>query len=350
MKKQPIVISAAAMLLLITGCRPSEEEVGAAEPRTKRKPEQPLTLEAISEKNIQGKWQGRDAPHLHRGGFSVEGDLIYWRADEGGLEYATTAGNDVESPNIRWSPGYKVGIGYLFEQHDFWDLFLRWTAFQTKQHGKKEGTLLPWWAPTMVGPSAISASADWKLRYDVIDLELGHDYFISKAIVCRPLVGVRGAAIRQHYKAGYEIPIAADRVPTSFKAKNNFEGIGVRAGAQMGWYFVEDWSIFGTLSGSLLYGRFKVTEHVNGFTSETIKQTLSRVAPNLEAGLGLQWETFLSCDRYRIAITLAYEFSEWFSQNQLSRPELLSSGAIHFDKTYGDLGLQGGTFQVRFDF
>ncbi len=343
MKKHPIAISTVGLLLLATGCRTSEE------PQSEMDDGQQESVE----QNIQGQWQGRSAPHLYWGGFSVEADFIYWRADEGGLEYATS-GKHVEKPHIKWDPGFKIGIGYVLEQHDFWDIFLRWTHFQSHQHGKKDGTVLPWWSPTFLGGAATSAKAKWKLRFNLLDLELGHDYFISKAIAIRPLLGLRGASIRQHYDASYQGVFSTGPLSTSFKAQNNFSGVGIRAGAQMSWYFVEDWSVIGSLTGSLLYGHFNIKQHVRGLSTTSIDQELSRVAPNLETSLGFQWEKFFCKDQYRIAVSLAYEFSQWFSQNQMTRPELIDgngqTNVTHFEKINGDLGLQGGTLQVRFDF
>lgn len=321
---------------------------------------EPVEIEEISEQNIRGDWQPVSTPYLYNSGWNLAADFIFWRADEDGLEYVST-GHRLHRPHTKWSPGFKLGVGYTFGNQDFWDIFLRWTFFQTHEQGHEHGSLKSWWSPTMLGPTATSASSKWRLHYNTLDLELGRDYFISKTLAIRPHVGLRGALIRQHYNAHYKgvfADITPSTIPTRFDAKNNFGGAGVRAGAQLSWHFTRDWSVIGSLAGSLLWGHFDVDEELKGIVDaapshQDIDQDLSRVAPNLEASLGFQWETFFSKDRYRVAISLAYEFTEWFSQNQMTRSELIDGNgqsATHFDRIQGDLGLQGGTLEVRFDF
>jgi hypothetical protein len=358
-RKNQIAVSVVALLLLATGCQKSNHDLF----RIEDSEEAEKFYSKVGEKNIHGQWEGKSAPYLKHGGWSVAGDFIYWRADEDGLEYAKE-GHTIHRPRNSWDAGFKAGIGYTFGEQDFWDLFLRWTYFQTHQTGEAKGkTLLPWWSPTLLGPSATKASADWTLHYNTLDLELGRDYFLCKTIALRPHLGLRGALIKQHYDAKYDgvflIGAVPTAFPTEFKAENKFAGAGVRVGAQLAWHFTREWAVTGSLAGALLYGHFDVKQELDDVVGAVpsdahLNQELSRVAPNLEAGLGIQWETFFHCDRYRVAVSLGYEFTEWFSQNQMSRTELIDgngqTGVTHFDKANGDLGLQGATLEVRFDF
>lgn len=356
MKKNIIAVSAVALFLLVligtSAKRANYQGLGS------NKKVDPVEIEEVTEQNIRGEWQSLSMPYLYNSGWNIAADFIYWRADEDGLEYGKSGGK-LHRPDTAWSPGFKFGVGYTFGNQDFWDVFLRWTFFQTHQHGHEHGSLHPWWSPTLLGPKAKHASSKWRLHYNTLDLELGRDYFISKSIALRPHLGLRGALIWQHYDAKYKGVFAEGTFLTNIKAKNNFGGVGVRAGAQLFWHFTEDWSVIGSLAGALLYGHFNIDQDLKGVVGgghshKDINQELSRVAPNLEASLGFQWETFFSEDRYRVAVSLAYEFTEWFSQNQMSRQELIDGngqvGVTHFDRNNGDLGLQGATLEVRFDF
>jgi hypothetical protein len=359
MNKKLLTISIIAVLGLSVGCLKSGQQTPEEESKSHEK-----RLEKVGEKNIHDQWQGKSMPYLYHGGWSVAADFIYWRADEEGLEYAASAGKHetAHQPAIRWSPGFKAGIGYTFGSQDFWDLFLRYTYFQTHQSGQQSGTLLPWWSPTVLGPTATKASADWTLHYNVLDLELGRDYFVCKTLAFRPLVGLRGALIKQHYEAHYDgvftIGGASSTFPTEMTAENKFSGGGIRAGAQMSWHFTRDWAVNGSISGSLLYGRFNVSQELDDVigsaaSENAIHQELSKVAPNLEAYLGFQWDRFFCENKYHVAVSLSYEFSEWFAQNQMIRSELISGNgqtATHLEKIKGDLGLQGATLELRFDF
>lgn len=378
MMKQPIAISAVAFFLLTTGCQTppkNVEEIVDPKP-TKRSNGKSLSLEAISEKNIHGDWQSRSLPYRQTGGFSIEADFIYWRVDEDDLDYVLTSKTTSDSshstfhkPEIRWDAGFKIGAGYTWGRQDFWELFLRWTHLNTHQEGSKEAkdsdVLIPIWSPTVLGQQAQHASVDWRVRYNTYDLELGRHYFMCKTIALRPFMGVRGATILQHYEAEYKGRLSTS-VPiplfdTHMKAKNDFRGIGTRAGAQLNWYFASDWSIFGSVAGSLLYGQYELHQKLEGALGVTLtdfgfKDEFSKLATNLEASLGFAWEHYFCKGDYRLAISVAYEFSEWFSQNRMKQFNLLDN-SINAQKTVntvgnqqGDLGLQGGTLQVRFDF
>jgi len=373
MKMRPMAISAVVLLLFATGCGPSKATKRrlAAEAKEKKiNTCQPLTLEAVSEQNVHGGWEGKSAPYLNTGGFSVEADFIYWRADEDGTDYVLTSHSSdsrFHKPGISWDPGFKVGIGYTWANQDFWDLFLRWTYLHTHQDGNEKASstdlLTPIWSPSVLGQQALSASVDWKVRYNTFDLEMGRDYFISKTIALRPCVGLRGASIRQHYQTKYlgEITTTSLPVHTHMKAENNFWGLGARVGAQMKWHFTRRWSFIGAVDGSLLYGHFDIHQKLKGVQVSPadfgFKDAFSKVATNLEASLGFAWETFFCNDKYRVAVSLAYEFSEWFSQNRMKQFNLFdniangqTSGTTSVGDSKGDLGLQGGTLQVRFDF
>ncbi len=264
-----------------------------------------------------------EVKHVHpperceeRGKWSIGADFIYWRADEDGLEYVTKK-HHIHKPGIAWDPGFKFGLGYTF--HDFWGLFFKWTYLHTRQNGHQHGSLLPWWNDSK---HVRKASAHWRLHYQTYDLNVARDYCVHPKLVVRPYTGLRGALIDQDYKVKYDAK--------HFKADNDFGGVGVRLGSELRWYMTRRFALKGDLSGSLLYGHFDVHER-----KPHLKQNLSRVAPNLEAFLGFQWE------RRPVTISLGYEFSEWFSQNQMTR---------HFDKVHGDLGLQGATLELLFEF
>ena len=387
MKINQVVLSAAGLLLLSTdqvaGLFKSKEEKPKCESAH-------AVLQTLGEQNINRDWQGKTAPHIHRGGWNTNVDFFYWRADEDHLEYVsdvtitrdeTRYSANVKQPSIKWSPGFRLGIGYTFEKQDGWDLRLQWTWFETHQTDHQTADLTaantdlhllqPWWNPSFVGDLARQAAVSWKLHYNLLDLEIGRDYFISRKITARPHFGLRGAVIHQKYNAHYQAMFLfgtpqAFTTPTSIDVENKFWGIGVRGGGDFLWHFTHQWSLMGKLSGSLFYGHFDVGGVVNHpvridsqtgtFTSQLAKQQqqLSRVVPNIELTIGFMWETYFK--QSHLALSLGYDFSEWFSQNQLTETDVFDNAdkGIRSGATYnhfnGDLGLQGITFTARLDF
>lgn len=403
----------------------------------------------------------KEAPYKNPNRFVVEGSFIYWQAYEDGLEYALTENANErhapiifgitdtnggytlsgaykdKTPEFKWDPGFKLGVGVVFGDRDEWDLFLNWTWLKSKANGSlttpqpliqdlafafsdiaesvHKIDIIPSWGNTALGGPAASARSHWLMHYNTIDLELGRNFFISKNVTLRPHIGLRAATIHQSVKANYDsifnsiewvdagVPLGdAFRTFSNndrFKGKNDFDGVGLRGGFDTNWNFLENFAFYGKLSGAILYGRFDVHENfksdgtfsVVDFTEAagvsfnltnaydlTIDDNYHRIRSTLQAAFGFTWHTGFNDDKQHLFISLGYEFNEWFQQNELRElivaptpnsllipddtvpPINVANFAIQnqFDigteprteRREGDLGLQGLTFDVRFDF
>lgn len=343
-------------------------------------------LDAITVEDVHHGLGGKTAPHLRSKGIFTTFDVFYWRAQEDGLDFALRAeiGStkdelEIQDIKFKWAPGFRLGAGYLFGQHDEWDIYFNWTWYRNKAHGDARTTdtttrqFFPAWFPQFLGRYANRASGKWKLNYDTIDVELGRDYFISKAIAARPYISVRGAIVDQDYHAKYDgfflLPgnNASTFSNTAFKAENDYWGVGPRIGADLLFHANDQFGVFGKLSTSLLYGKFEVREHVhtlapgNGVMLPVpfmvnIDKHFYRLRPEIEAALGIQWETDVNRGRDHVALSLSYETLYWFNQNQLIKVPVSSFGsptgmaAIDFESQDKDLGMQGVTFKFQYNF
>ena len=340
-------------------------------------------------------------PYISHNGFILTGDFLYWQAQEDGLSpvnQVTTVGttstnistkSKKKNLNFRWSPGFRVGAGARFGD-DGWDLYTNWTRFYT--HANKNVkvpvpaaiALLPPFGPStflteswlegLLG-TPFQAHAHWKLRYNTVDLEFGRHFFLSKRLSVRPHFGLRGAFINQRYRINYNAVELANAtvtaVPnTNMRARNNFNGVGIRLGSDIQWHFSKHWNLLAALSASLIEGRFDLKQNFQtvrgGETSAitgpfTYKNSFWSMRTNLEESFGLQWETFFNCDKMHVAVSALYEFGQWFQQNELSSirfdqiPALNTGsgafGAIDTDtEKHGNLNLQGATVRVEFKF
>ncbi|MBS0653165.1 MAG: hypothetical protein JSR39_06490 [Verrucomicrobia bacterium] len=329
---------------------------------------------------VSGKNPTTRTTGYNSGAFLVS-DFLYWQAVQDGIEYALkskaplgstaflgsgqaeiTSGK-MKSIDFDWGPGFRIGLGYNF-RYDQWDLFLNWTRFHnhttSSSRAPSGGSLAALWIPiTVGGGDTRHAHARWHLMYDVVDLELGRSFYLTKALSARPFVGLRGAFIRQHMKFEYE-DVHLINSPNLFdmntRAKNDYFSGGLRAGTKMNFRVSNHWSFYGAAAASLLYGDFDVKLHFQ-FPGQSIsplklgyKANYHRTQANVEGSIGLQWETGYADGRYHITILACYEFTEWFNQNQLLK--VLAPGLFNpaFLPNDGDLGMQGGTLSVRFDF
>ncbi len=374
--------------------------------------------------------------------FFIDGEFLWWKARETGLDFATkttyypnssifspgsgslipTASSiqnnqfinnysgNVKNPHFKWAPGFRVGIGFNMP-FDGWDIYLNWTRLHTSEcHGKAATNptfgkiVIPEFQPfELPDQNLVYSSADpsWRLHYDSIDLELGREFYVSRRLTLRPFIGLREAWIRQKYKISTQgigevyttQAITIDEVNVflndltvynTVRMKNDFNGLGPRAGLNTDWYLGAGFSIFGDFGVALLLGNFDVQYNATAdafldpgvtvppnpgpteqFGTTTLSNGFHDTRATVDLGLGLRYAHKFSDDRYRVRVAVGWEAHEFFSQNQFISFEndilpiqLDSDGDIYpissklqaNTERRGDLSLQGLTASVRFDF
>jgi hypothetical protein len=320
-------------------------------------------------------------------------DALYWHADVTNAEWAfvnqiSSVSSVVSGENqelaFKWNWGFRVGIGYTME-HDDWDTNLYYTWFvnhaangstsQTAFTVSDAGAATSLNANMRATPdTVINGNATTKLYFQVLDWELGRAFYVSNSISLRPHVGVKAAWIKLTENENF----TATATPRTYSVSNSTRSweVGPSAGINSNWYFgcantmgmkgeVYDrpmWSIFGDVSGALMYGHFK-NSHVEvaplvglaggGLTISNLNRNL--MVPVLTGIMGLAYDTCFSCDTMHFGIRVGYELQYWFRQNQrFSNFNEGGAGAStatpRYTRTTGDLALQGLTIDVRFDF
>jgi len=392
-------VAALAIILFFAACQkqPTHQKSGLAAQSIFAKVEHEISPECISNTTVHNQLEGKHAPHNLLNGWYTEAAFLYWQAQEDGLDFAnrerlTGSQNFVETIkdlDFKWSPGFQVGGGYRFS-YDHWDFRLLWTWLHSHANSsigqdlKPGEPMLSSWTTNHLGVFVTHAKAKWELHYNTLDFEVGKNYFISRKIALRPHIGLRGALIDQDYKASYlgAFPtefvfptISYSTVPTQMKASNDFMGLGTRLGAGSQWHFNKHWNLTASIAAALLYGHFDTDQKYRGKTVQVVTKStgqmldivakndrdFNRIRANIEAALGLQWETCFNEGRQRLAIETGYQFNEWFRQNELMRNDFAisvpSAGssqnirAVATDRReHGDLQLQGVYFKLRADY
>ena len=301
-------------------------------------------------------------------------EYLYWatRQDHMGFAFlndtqssqliACVEKGSVKHPNWRNSSGFKVGLGVMFDC-DGWDLYANYTWLRpcsnkrtVKPSGNKTLSDLNW-NQTFDGTNfdvITSISGDWKLDFNVLDLELGRNFFISKCLHLRPHFGLKGTWQEQRMDV---VTIGTtgtgstlQNITATGKFDLNYWGIGIRAGLDSAWHFTPCFSIVAEVAATALWERFD-SEGRSLFENTTTslfsvpffaKDTFHTVKPILESFIGIRWENWFCCDEYHWSIELGWEEQWWADQNQ-----------FFFGLTetrLGDLGLHGLTLKIRFDF
>ncbi|MBS0625988.1 MAG: hypothetical protein JSS32_08060 [Verrucomicrobia bacterium] len=299
-------------------------------------------------------------PQIDSYGLYVGGDLLYWKAFEGGLDYVVDT-NTTTSPftgtsttqrmDFNWRFGFKAELGYR-TPHDGWDLMAHYTWFFDKAHdtsqapaGGGETPLLP----NFYTSAGVRSRADWRFHFHDGDLALQKSYFLSHAFSLTPIAALRTTWIDQKMEAFYFTPSAA-QVNVTQQGKNEFWGIGPKMGVSSRWYVNGNWHFFGGCSGSLLYGEFDVSERtiVNGLPTINVVADLHRIVPTVQGFLGFGWEWSFCSKAYHIAADVSYEAQYWWRQNQ--QFSFSNTATPLMKRIAGDFGLHGLTFNASFDF
>lgn len=313
------------------------------------------------------------APAVNNGAdVFLTADFIYWKAHQNGLEYAASGYNNdwpgapvagaqvdtgtVKDARTRWEPGFKVGLGLEFE-HDGWDLYAQYTWLAPQSHSHDGNSITdtdttyvvePLLASGALADSALtSASSSWRLHYNVIDLELGRNFFLSRFLTMRPHFGLKSAWLNQRFNVEYNYATALGSfVQDQVNQKQRSWGLGIRAGLQPVWHFARCWGLYGDFAMSAMYTYFKDKLHEEAYTAAGVetdyreqRRSFHDVTPVLELGLGLTYMGWFYDEAYMFEVKAGWEEQVWFDTN-------------HFlaGTTQGNLTTEGFTLKVGFHF
>ena len=332
------------------------------------RPERETTGQVIDETS---KRITPDAGPSVNGGIDVfiTADFLYWTGRMDGLSYVTAGlGNNITSvsrgkayfPDWEWDAGFKVGLGHNLP-HDGWDISTQYTWFHTSATDYTKGTTLdPNWDISNLGtfitssdlPGSVSrADATWKLKYNVVDLELGRNYFISHYLSLRPHFGFKVSWQDIDYRIHYQVELSDQESHLRMKNDTDFWGIGLRSGLDTAWHINPVFSVYGDFALSALWSQYEVKRRdtrsdVDSNTSIITYDTekdFHTLKPVLELSIGLRGEWWCSDNRYHFLVQAGWEEQLWINHNQFVK--------MHFAQSaHGDLILQGFTLKGRFDF
>ena len=309
-------------------------------------------------------------------------DFIWWKSVLGGAEYAYTgvleglvAGDGafapqgtvvgkgrVQKPGFTFEPGFKAGLGVNFD-HDGWDLYAQYTHLASqKETNSIEGS-------AGVGGKTVpgidtnnsdgyvqlpirSASCKWKQSFNVIDLELGRDYFISRNLTLRPSAGLKTAWITEQSKINYTADhpfldtLINELESARLTYRQNMWGLGIRTALNTGWHFTKNWAIYNDFAFTAMWSDFHIHQKQNLVGSlygdqRTLftQESFQTVIPVLEAGLGFAYITWWDCSRYRFEFRAGWEEQIWLDFNHY-----MTLGGT------GNLSLQGLTLKAMLNF
>lgn len=345
-------------------------------------------------------------------------DILYWETCETGLMYGskshlqgfaasttlTQQYNKIKNVHHRPDFGYRLGIG----AHDpcgCWDIAIYWTTFTNDAHGHHDqpasfvdwftpafgavavstggdivpdGQLLGGAFPTGIGASGFpvrSASAHWKLRLNLIDIELAQKHVFACGFTFRPIVGLRTALIDQRYDVKYIADTVALGTQFSFtpgqpidkiSMKSDFEGVGPRIGVNGEYSLGCGISLYGYSAASLLWGmqdiqtkeKYQLVRQLGADTSSSYyflkqKDQEGSCRAMTDLAIGFSWN-YLCCQRV-LQLKFGYEQHMVFSESTFEKftnfASTSNSGTDRYpQQTRGNLCVHGLVASTQIDF
>ncbi len=227
--------------------------------------------------------------------------------------------------------------------------------------------LFPLFSPLVLADQYIqgcAAAVDWQLNLDLLDGEIGREFFVSRHLTLRPFLSVRGAWLKQTFTPTYEFSIntlapsvlSGNQFEGSFcglicsgtKFRNGFQGVGPRAGLNSEWMIGGGFSLYSDAAIALLWGQFDIEARSNltlcgegtlnvttqeGDTTQTennficinecsrfdLTNTFNTTKAVTDLGIGAQWQGTFARDRVALMIKIGWEQHMFFNQNQLDQ-------------------------------
>jgi hypothetical protein len=318
----------------------------------------------------------------------VDAELLWWSAYETGLDWvveskqygreinnhAVLANGKTHEVDNTYDWGFRFGVGYNMP-HDGWDIVGYWTFFQNEwedsKHQAHDGFLAPIWnnpdTNAFVQPANLvlnQASASWKLDMNIIDVELGREFFVSKYLTLRPHMGFRYARLDQDWKVSYAgindvAPDKGRNYKDDINNSNDFWGFGLRGGLNTSWGFGQGFSIYGNLAAALLHGHFHISDQDNLVDVGTHQRFVrlkndhrfraGRATTDL--ALGIRWDHMFDGERFHLGVQLGWEHHMFWGQNQMWQYVNGTPGnEARHSRGNDELTTQGWTLAARFDF
>lgn len=301
-------------------------------------------------------------------GFSLYADFIYWEARQANIDYAVSGVGDniaaqgqVYYPKFDYQPGFKAGMA-VDMGHDNWDLDANYTWLNTCGGKTSASTSYdnPILAPTRTLFTAdiipleeyvlTEADGDWKFVYNLANINLGRNYYISEYLTLRPFFGISGAWNHQNQAIHYTYTVED---PLHFIAqhyKQSYWGVGFETGLNTAWCFDENWSIYGDFNVMNLWSKYEVKEneiyylfddgdvdYAEGTVAYNTIGTQYGIQNIVDIQMGLRWAMRFDDNTMGFSVQVGWDQQVWINHAQYATKA-------------SNLSVQGLDVRARFDF
>lgn len=279
-------------------------------------------------------------------------DVLMWQArevsDDNWAQILGPTGSyqEIEFLDVpfKWSPGFKVGVGYHDKNSNPWDFIIYYTNYKargTNHANINSGEIHSAFSGNFYannpagdgisGPYYRGAAIQWDILFKTLDLELGRTIEINTLLDLRPFAGLIAAVINQdidsNWQDPYEPTTILNPLPTPITTftsatetiTNHFKGVGPSFGLDTTWHLHEtpkhSINLIGNFAAAILFGEWRLADIYQNNTPvsiATVNDTLLSAATMAKGYLGVEWEHAFKNAHCKVG--LGYEGQVWFSQ------------------------------------
>jgi hypothetical protein len=193
-------------------------------------------------------------------------------------------------------------------------------------------------------PTLLKISGAWDLEFNVLDLLLGREFWISPRLSFKPFTGMKFSWNEQQLTVSSHSNVSSNYLRYIMKIKQM--GVGLTGGLNTSYYMWNKWSIYGNFALSGMFNSIS-TLRKNYFTNSSVSNVLdinshgsnNDVTAIVESGLGLRFETCFS--HYKWLLEAGWETQVWLDQAVFM---------LMNDAPPGNLSMQGLTIKSGFWF
>lgn len=294
-----------------------------------------------------------DAYNKTKERFDAFVDVFCWHTTES-IDWATvnSGGNPdtvlYDTMRFHWDPGFRIGFGYNSEDLGC-DTQFCYTWFQTQASAQASGSVTSGFMSSKFYGPYQSGKINFKIHFNMFDLDLGKRICASKTISFRPFIGIKGGWINQLLDTKWFFSTPGQYAIEN--AKNEFVGVGPRTGVNTNWLLgtINEYlfSLSCDFAMSYMWGNWTLKDFYtnNSVTPYDFVTTVGGRhfgALIFQGLLGVQMDFCFSPLNSPAHFKVFYEIQDWVSQLQIFND---ITGANNID-----LLLQGVTVELAINF
>jgi hypothetical protein len=210
--------------------------------------------------------------------------------------------NNKKIRHFNWDDAWKIGFGYACG--NCWEANLNWTHYITKAQMS----------------DLLGAETRWKLDLEIIDLEVGKTFWLTRCLYVKPYLCIRAARINQRYR--FKIPRVLLDIPASGTLifsyggtlRNTYLAGGPRIGFDSQWNLGCGFNIYLTAAGSWLYGERQNRFRDFLFARERDTDRSNAHAAIADFSVGLGWSDLWYNETRRLTFRFGYEHHYFYQE------------------------------------